>query len=169
MGGYVAMHFARYFGDRLAGLILCDTKALPDTEAVAKNRRQRADTLPESGLAVLADAMLPNLLAPQTGNDIRENVRQMILRQPLAGVAAADRGMAERPDTTDWLSTFAMPTLVVCGEQDKISPVGEMEQWAGCIPNARFATMANAGHLPPMETPENFAAAVKNFLDEIFA
>jgi len=167
MGGYVAMHFARYFGDRLAGLILCDTKVRPDTEVLAQNRRQRADTLPESGLAALADAMLPNLLAPQTGNDIRENVRQMILRQPLAGVAAADRGMAERPDATGWLSAFSIPTLVICGKHDNISPVGEMEQWTGQIPHARFATIANAGHLPPMEAPENFATVVKNFLGEI--
>jgi pimeloyl-ACP methyl ester carboxylesterase len=168
MGGYVAMHFARRFGDRLAGLILCDTKAQSDTEAVAQNRRRRADALPETGLYALADMMLPNLFAPQTGNDIRETVRQMILRQPMDGVAAADRGMVERPDTTDWLPAFSMPTLVICGEQDTISPVGEMKQMAAKIPNARFVTIENAGHLPPVEAPIIFAIAVKNFLDEIF-
>ncbi|MCL2118584.1 MAG: alpha/beta hydrolase [Planctomycetaceae bacterium] len=168
MGGYVAMHFAQRFGDRLAGLILCDTKAQSDTDAAAQNRMRRAAALPETGLDALADAMLPNLFAPQTGNDIRDTVRQMILRQPLGGVAAADRGMAERPDATDWLPGFSMPTLVICGEQDTISPVGEMKQMAAKIPNARFLSIANAGHLPPVEAAGSFALAVKNFLGEIF-
>ena len=167
MGGYVAMHFARQFGDRLAGLILCDTKALPDSEATAQNRIRRADALPETGMLPLAYAMLPNLLAPQTANDIRESVRQMILRQPIVGVAAADRGMAERPDATDWLPAFDMPTLVICGEQDTISPVAEMKLMATIIPNARFVTIPNAGHLPPLEAPVGFANVVKKFFDEI--
>ena len=168
MGGYVAMHFARRFGDRLAGLVLCDTKAQPDTKAAAQNRRRRADALQETGLDVLADAMLPNLFSPQTGNDVRKAVRQIILRQPVNGVAAADRGMAERPDATDWLPMFSIPTLVVCGEQDAISPVEEMTQMAERLPNACFVTLANAGHLSPVESPENFSLALNNFLDEIY-
>jgi len=168
MGGYVAMHFARRFGDRLAGLVLCDTKAQPDTETVAQNRRRRADALPETGLGALADAMFPHLFAPHTGDDVRESVRKIIIRQPVNGVAAADRGMADRPDATDWLATFVIPTLVVCGEQDTITPIDEMKRMAERIPNARFAPMANAGHLPPVETPENFSLAIKNFLGEIY-
>lgn len=167
MGGYVAMHLARNLANRLAGLILCDTKAQPDNEVAAQNRKCRADALPETGLGALADAMLPNLFSPQTGNTIRETVRSMILRQSLHGVAAADRGMAERPDATDWLPGFSMPTLVVCGEQDSISPVEEMKQMAERIPNAGFATIANAGHLPPIEAPEYFSLALKYFLDDI--
>ncbi|MCL2622192.1 MAG: alpha/beta hydrolase [Planctomycetaceae bacterium] len=168
MGGYVAMNFARRFGNRMAGLILCDTKAQPDPESVAQNRKRRADALPETGLDALAGVMLPNLFAPQTASDIRETVHAMILRQPVNGVAAADRGMAERPDATDWLPTFAMPTLMICGEQDTISPASEMKLMAAKIPNARFTAIPNAGHLPPVEAPNYFAIAVKNFLDEIF-
>jgi len=166
MGGYVALHFARRFEDRLAGLVLCDTKAQPDTEAVAQNRRRRADALPETSLNALADAMFPQLFAPYTGNDVRETVRQIILRQPVRGVAAADRGMAERPDATDWLPTLTMPTLVVCGKQDAITPVEEMKRMAERMPKARFVTIANAGHLSPVEAPENFSFAIKNFFGE---
>ncbi len=168
MGGYVAMHFARRFGDRLAGLVLCDTKSQPDTEAAAQNRMRRADALPETGPAALADAMITNLFAPQTGNDAREKVRRMILRQPLEGVAAADRGMAERPDATAWLTGFTMPTLVLCGEQDAISSPGEMKQMSGQMPNSRFVALPNAGHLTPIETPQNFSIELNIFLDEIF-
>lgn len=171
MGGYVAMHFAKcfgdHFGDRLAGLILCDTKSQADNEAAAQNRRQRAEALPETGLEVLADAMIPNLFAPQTGENIRRNVRQMMLRQSLAGVAAADRGMAERPDMTAWLADFSFPTLVICGEQDAISPVGEMKCMSEQLPDSRFVVIPNAGHLSPIESPSKFSAAVGKFLDEI--
>ena len=172
MGGYIAMHFVRHFGERfgnrLAGLILCDTKSQADSETMAQNRRQRADALPKAGLGALADAMIPNLFATQTGKDIRENVRQMILRQPLPGVAAADRGMAERPDATSWLTDFSLPTLVICGKQDNITPVDEMRCMSDRMPDSRFVVVPNAGHLSPIESPKEFSAVVKTFFDEIF-
>ena len=172
MGGYIAMHFVRHFGerfgDRLAGLILCDTKSQADSEAAAQNRRQRADALPEAGLSALADVMIPNLFATQTEKNIRENVRQMILRQPMPGVAAADRGMAERPNVTDWLADFSLPTLVICGVQDSISPVDEMQCMSDQLPNSRFVIVPNAGHLSPIELPKKFSAVVEKFFDEIF-
>ena len=170
MGGYVALHFVKYFSDhfkgRLAGLILCDTKSQADSEAAAQNRRNRADSLPEKGLATLADAMIPNLFAPQTGENPRQNVREMIMRQPIPGVAAADRGMADRPDMTEWLPDFTLPTLVLCGEQDMISPVEEIKCMSEQLPNSRFIAIPNAGHLPPIESPKNFSRAVENFLAE---
>ena len=167
MGGYVAMHFAKKFGDRLAGLILCDTKSQADSEAAATNRKRRADALPENGLPALADAMIPNLFAPQTAETVREKVRQMILRQPIDGVAAADRGMAERPDTTEWLTEITCPTLVVCGKHDVISTVDEMKDMAERIPNAHLSTISNAGHLTPLESPAEFYQTVKIFLNDL--
>ena len=168
MGGYVAMHFAKAFGDRLAGLVLCDTKSQADFETAAQNRKKRADTLPETGLNALADAMIPNLFAPQSGEDVRNKVRQMILRQSLDGVAAADRGMAERPDTTEWLREITCPTLIICGEQDAITPVEEMKCMSEQISDVRFRVIPNAGHLTPLEVPGFFYESLKNFLRETY-
>jgi len=168
MGGYIAQHFAKRFPDLLAGLVLCDTKSAADSEASAENRKRRADGLAVSGLAALADSMLPNLFAPNVDAERVQMVRQMILRQPLDGVAAADRGMAERPDTTAWLPEIQVPTLVICGEQDKISSVEEMRTMAKQIPQSEFATIPAAGHLSPLESPKEFADVLKRFLQRVF-
>lgn len=167
MGGYVAMHFAKNFGDRLAGLVLCDTKAQADSEAAAQNRKKRADALTETSLDALVDAMIPNLLAPQTSEDVRRNVRQMMMRQGLDGVAAADRGMAERPDTTEWLREIICPTLVICGEHDAITSVDEMKCMSEQLPNAKFHVIPKAGHLTPIESPQIFYETLKTFLDDL--
>ncbi|MDR1493837.1 MAG: alpha/beta hydrolase [Planctomycetaceae bacterium] len=167
MGGYVALHFARMFPECLSGLILCDMKAAADLQTAADNRRRRADALPTTGLSALADAMIPNLFAPAVDEEKIQKVRRMILRQSVNGTAAADRGMAERPDMTDWLPEIHTPTLVVCGEQDQISTPAEMKTIAERLPSADFATIPNAGHLSPLESPEVFAAHVKDFLKKI--
>jgi len=164
MGGYIAMQFARKYPERLAGLVLCDTKSVADTETAAMNRRKRSDELSDHGMASLADAMLPNLFGKSPDEQKVNDIREIMLRQPLHGVAAADRGMAVRPDMTNLLETFEFPCLVVCGEYDKISPPDEMRQIAQHIKNSSFEMISNAGHLSPVEEPKIFAEAVKNFL-----
>ncbi|MDR1384548.1 MAG: alpha/beta hydrolase [Planctomycetaceae bacterium] len=167
MGGYVALHFARMFPECLAGLVLCDTKVAADSQTAADNRRRRADALPTTGLPALADAMIPNLFALNADEDKKQKIRQMILRQSLNGTAAADRGMAERPDMTDWLPEIHIPTLVVCGEQDQISTPTEMKTIAERLPNADFVIIPHAGHLSPLESPKTFAAYMKEFLKKL--
>jgi len=164
MGGYIAMQFAKKYSERLAGLVLCDTKSAADTETAAWNRRKRADRLSDLGMTSLADAMLPNLFGNSPDEQKVSDIRKIMLRQPLQGVAAADRGMAARPDMTDLLATFEFPCLVICGEYDKISPPEEMRQIAQHIKNSSFEIIPGAGHLSPVEEPKIFAEAIKNFL-----
>jgi len=164
MGGYVAMQFAKKYPERLAGLVLCDTKSVADTETAAMNRRKRADGLHDPGMTSLADAMLPNLFGKSPDEQKVSDIRKIMLRQPWEGVAAADCGMAVRPDMTDLLETFEFPCLVICGEHDKISPPDEMRQIAQHIKNSSFEIIPGAGHLSPVEEPKIFAEAIKNFL-----
>ena len=167
MGGYIAWQFWQHHRAQLGRLILCDTRAVADTEEVARARQMMATQVLHEGNALVADSMLPKLFADTTASkqpEIIESTRQVVLSTPATTIAAVQRGMAQRPDVTDLLPSIDLPTLVVCGERDTISPVEEMREIAAAIPGARFNVIEKAGHMSPLENPKAFNAAVREFL-----
>jgi 3-oxoadipate enol-lactonase len=169
MGGYVAWQFALRHGQRLAKLILCDTRAVADTPQAAAGRRETADRVLSEGSKVAAEALVPKLFAPATYQAqpaIVEATRQVILRTKPEGIAAALRGMAERPDVTSQLVQIDVPALVLCGQHDGISPPAEMRQIASVLPRAEYVEIANAGHMSPLEQPAVVNRAIRSFLEK---
>ena len=81
-----------------------------------------------------------------------------------AGVAAALHGMAQRLDATPWLPEIRVPTLVVCGQEDAITSVAEMESMARAIPRAEFVVIPASGHMAPLEDPIHVNKAIRGFL-----
>jgi 3-oxoadipate enol-lactonase len=168
MGGYIAFQFLRKYRARVRSLILCDTRSAADTPEGAAGRRQMADKVVTEGVAAVADALSPKLLHPRTSIErpaVAEAVREMILATDPRGIAAAQRGMAERPDVTELLHSINVRTLVLAGQEDAISPVDEMRKLAEAIPGSRFVTVPNAGHMAPLENP----AFVNDVLAEFLA
>lgn len=168
MGGYLALLLARKAPERLRALILCDCRSQSDAPEVAANRGVLAERVLTDGSRVIAESMLPRLFASQTNerNPMAvDQVRDVILAGSPRGIAAAQRGMAERPDLTDSLGEIAVPTLVICGEEDAISPLAEMQSLAGQIPGAEFVPVPGAGHMAPLEQPDAVNAALVSFLE----
>ena len=91
-------------------------------------------------------------------------VRQTIATTDPRTIAAAQRGMAERPDMTAVLGEIKLPTLVVVGCDDLLSPPAEMQAIARAIPGAQFVEVPEAGHLAPMENAPAVNAAIRRFL-----
>ncbi len=167
MGGYIVFQFWRKFAARLRGLILCDTKAVADTPEGAAGRRSMAERVLREGPAPLMESMLPKLLAETTRQQrpyLVEQLRSVIAAGNPQGIAAAARGMAERPDMTAALGQIRCPTLVMVGQQDVISPPAEMRGLAAAIPGAKFVEIPAAGHMSPLENPVAVSMAVREFL-----
>lgn len=167
MGGYVAWQFARKYPQRLARLVQCDTRAAGDSAEAAANRRKLAEHVLSAGTEALATAMLPKLFAPETSQrrpEVVAAVRAMIARANPAGAAAAQYGMATRPDVSGWLAAIAVPTLLLVGEHDDISPAEEMRQIAAAVPGAKLEVIPEAGHMSPMENPVAVNQAIAAFL-----
>jgi len=167
MGGYVGWPFLRQHRQRVARLVLCDTRAVADTLEAAQGRRAMADKVEAEGAAVAADTMLPKLLAPgraERDPALAQRVRAMILATDPRGIAAAQRGMAERTDARPDLPLLGVPTLVIVGEHDAIATRGEMSALAAEIPGARLVEVRGAGHTSPMEEPAAVNAALLGFL-----
>jgi pimeloyl-ACP methyl ester carboxylesterase len=169
MGGYVAWQFWRKHASRVAKLILCDTRAVPDAPEAAQTRLNAAQRVESTGGEALAELMMGKLFAPATAKDRPadiEAMRQAMLDCPPQGAAAALRGMAERPDATPLLKSIAVPTQVIVGEHDAISPPAEMSGIAAAIPQARFVEIIGAGHMAPLEKPDEVNAVIRALLDK---
>lgn len=167
MGGYIALAFAALFPERLAGLILADTRVSEDSPEGKAGRTQSAARVLAEGPGFLADSMPDKLMAPpnlRTRPETVERVRRLIREQSREGVAAALLAMRDRPDRTGELPRIACPTLVLCGAEDSLSPPAEMRGMAEAIPGARFFEIPGAGHLSNLENPAEFNRLVSGFL-----
>jgi pimeloyl-ACP methyl ester carboxylesterase len=167
MGGYVLFELYRRHPGRVAALILCDTKAEPDTADAKRGRDELAAIALGSGAGAVADRLLPKLVGRSTRAlrpELVETVRAMVLRTPVAGIVGALGAMRDRADSTPLLATIRVPTLVLCGEEDELTPAAGMRAMAEQIPDARYVEVASAGHLAPLEQPERVNAALVEFL-----
>jgi pimeloyl-ACP methyl ester carboxylesterase len=164
MGGYLALELWRQVPGLFTGLALCDTKAGADTAEGAAGREAFARNALAHGLHWVADQMAPKLLRPSPDPVALAEVRRLIGDGTPVGVAAAQRGMALRPDSAPTLATISCPALVVVGDEDGLTPPSEAERLVAGIRGARLARIAGAGHLPNIEQPAAYDAALARFL-----
>lgn len=168
MGGYIAFQFAKYHREQLKALILCDTKAAADSEEARQTRLKMADLVTRSGTGILAETMPAKLFAAKNiGSEADTATREVIRRANPLGVAAAQLGMAARPDVTSQLAAIDVPTLVIVGEEDVITPPAEMEGVSKQIANSRYVLIPGAGHMAPLEDPRPVNAAMREFLETL--
>ena len=171
LGGYVALALAVRHPKRLRALMLMDTKAEADTPAAAEGREALARQVEASrSVEPVVAAMLPKLLGRHTREQRTEVVAAvgevMQAARPM-GVAGALRGMAIRPDRTGDLGRITIPTLVLGGAEDQITPPDGMRKLAGALPNARYVEIPEAGHLAPLENPLAANEAILSFLQSL--
>ncbi|TWT62765.1 alpha/beta fold hydrolase [Rubinisphaera italica] len=167
MGGYIAWQFAQKYPERLSRLIVCDTKATADTEPTRANRLELAERVLKEGPEFFVDGMLQKLFSAatiQTNSPVVEQTRNVILKTDPQAIAAAALGMAARPDMSSTLSAITVPTLVICGAEDQITTVLDMQKIAEQIPNAQFEVILGAGHMAPMEKPADVNDIITYFL-----
>ncbi|MBK8271072.1 MAG: alpha/beta fold hydrolase [Planctomycetes bacterium] len=164
MGGYVAFEFFRRHRDRVRGLVFADTKAEADTPEAAKGRHETAAKVMAEGSKVVADAMTPKLFAKIAPDALVEEWRCIMSATPPMGVAAALKAMAVRPDSTRTLPEIRVPTLVIVGEEDVITPPASARTIHAGIATSQLKTIPDCGHMSPVEKPETIARMVGEFL-----
>jgi 3-oxoadipate enol-lactonase len=167
MGGYLAFALLRRFAARVDRLVLCDTRAGADGEEARADRLRMAERVRgEAGVESIVEPTVARLLAPLSAAEfhVSDPVRARIRRATPAGVAAAQEAMAARPDSTPLLGAIAVPTLVLVGSQDTVTPPEEAERMAAAIPGARLEVIDGAGHLSNLERWDAFDAALGGFL-----
>ena len=172
MGGYVALAFLRRHAERLAALVLCDTRAGADDPAGKLARRISAERVRSDGTPAIVSQMLDRLVGETTKRvrpGVYAKVRGMLEDARPASFARAQAAMASRADSTPLLARITVPTLVITGSEDVIIRPDDARALARAIPNARLEMIEEAGHLPPIERPDVFNQTLLDFLQSAAA
>jgi 3-oxoadipate enol-lactonase len=170
MGGYAAFAFVRRHPTRLRGLLLADTKASADTAQARHTRAEQAEKVRREGTAAIADAFLGKLVGKTTHESrphVLARLKEIILKNPPRGITDALAGLAARADSTPTLREIRVPTLVVCGEEDVITPPAEAEAMHTAIRGSTLEVLPKAGHLASVETPDAFNRLLEGFLRRV--
>jgi pimeloyl-ACP methyl ester carboxylesterase len=167
MGGQIAMECVARLGDRVRGLVLADTFAAPETDEGKRTRNAMADRLLREGMRGYADEVLHKMVAPYADPAVQSHVHRMMTAAPPEGAAAALRGRAERPDYRPVLTRVTVPSLVVVGEDDEFTPVPVAESLHALLPDSSLHVVKGAAHMPNLERPEEFNAALADFLTRV--
>lgn len=170
LGGYVILRVLRQAADRVSAVILADTRSTPDTPEARAARQRLLQINRQAGPSAVADDGLPKLLGAtshRTRPKLVADVRRMIEAQTADAISAAIEVLMSRPDSTSLLDGIRVPTLVIVGREDTLTPPAEMERMAAAIPGATFVQIDDAGHLSNLENPEVFNREVAGFVRSV--
>jgi 3-oxoadipate enol-lactonase len=166
MGGYIAFAFLRAYAPRVSRLMLLNTRATPDSAEGRTGRFALMDRVREHGARAAADAMLPRMFKATEAEQpaLWERTRTMMEAASVPGLEGALQALADRPDSTPDLADIRIPTLVLVGDADVLTPPSEAEAMHRAIAGSRLVTLPDCGHLSTLEQPDAVNQAVKSFL-----
>ncbi len=167
MGGYVALALQRLYPERVAGLVLVGTRGGPDDAEAKKKRDQAMAQARDKGVESIVESMLPKMFAPQNltkKQAVLKTLDGVMRKTSLEGVLGDLAAMRDRPDARPHLKTIEVPTLVIHGQDDQAIPVAEGKALAEAIRGAQLLLMDDTGHLPSVEQPQLFNAALRDFV-----
>ncbi|MCK1795939.1 alpha/beta hydrolase [Streptomyces sp. XM4193] len=170
MGGQIAMDLAVRHPGRVRALVLSDTSPVAESQEGKAFRNRLADRLLAEGMDGFAQEVIDRMIAPYNVTDqpeVADHVLRMMRGTDPRAAAAALRGRAERPDYREGLAALEVPVLVVVGADDGYTPVADARALHELLRRASLTVIERAGHLPGLEQPDAFNAALLSFLDSV--
>ena len=170
MGGYVALRAIEKYPARVKGLVLCDTRAEADANENKIKRAAAVDFVRTRGVDPFVEPFLNDALAPKTKTDkpkVVEFLKEIARKSSSDAVMAALAALAARADMTAALPGIKVPTAVLVGSQDKITPLPLSETMRARIPGAELHIIPDAGHFSNAENPEAFNERLVSFLKRL--
>lgn len=164
MGGYVALQIAASAPERVAGLVLCDTRAEPDANENKAKRAAAIDFVRKNGVEPFLGPFLKDAVANQSAMPFLKGVAS---KSSPEAVMAALAALAARPDAVPGLSRITAPTAVLIGSQDKITPLQHSQTMSTRIPGAELHIVPDAGHFSNAENPAAFNGSLVSFLKRL--
>jgi 3-oxoadipate enol-lactonase len=161
IGGYVAFALWRRHRHRIERLFLADTRAEADAEEARERRLRLAALVREHGTEALLKTP-PQWL--RKGSPHWDPLLKLIRGQPPEAIAQGSIAMAHRPDSRPDLPTIDVPTAVVVGEEDTITPLEMSQTMSANIPGATLSIIPSAGHIANLEAPTAFETALRAWL-----
>ncbi|MEQ1880600.1 MAG: alpha/beta fold hydrolase [Burkholderiales bacterium] len=167
MGGYVALETLRQAPGRVKKLALLDSRARPETPADSDRRRQlMALAQSARGFAPVNSRMMPLLVHPDRIKDepLVQGIRDMAERVGVEAYVRQQQAIMSRIDFRPRLKDIRVPTLVLCGRQDQLTPLDCSEEMAGAIPGAKLVVIEDCGHMATLERPAEVNTAMREWV-----
>ena len=171
MGGYVALRVAAAWPERVAGLILVDTRAEADAPEGRERRNAGIARIAAGDASDFLDEFVAGLVGPSSrarAPRVLAELRAIAAEAAPEALAGCLAGMRDRPDSSALLPTLAVPTLVIVGQEDSLTPPAASRSMAAALPRATLVEIPSAGHTPSMERPIPTAEAILGFLRSNF-
>jgi 3-oxoadipate enol-lactonase len=168
MGGYIALRAVERNPDRFNALVLCDTMSAADSNEAKIRRANSVKLVKKEGVGRFAEGFLKAVFSSQTFDakpETIDEIRRTILSNSPLGISGALLAMAGRTDTTDGLSKISVPTLILVGEHDIVTPPSAANIMRDRIPNSKLHLIENAAHMSNLENPGMFNERLTKFLN----
>ena len=170
MGGYIAFAFLRRHREKVRALVLADTRAGADTDEGREKRRRLIEVARQRGSPALAEMQVASMVSGTTRQrrpEVVETVRAMMAAARVDGIVGALEAMMVRPDSTPTLATIDVPTLVVVGDEDTLTPPAEARSMHEQIRGSRLEVLSTAGHISNLERPAAFNHVMSEFVEGV--
>ena len=170
MGGYIALNAVNKFPERFVALILCDTQCIADTTEVKENRYKTIEKIKASDANEFNENFIKSVFHPDsllTKTEIVEHLRSTVFANSNEIIMAGLTALAERNETCSGLNKISIPTLIICGNDDKLTPVAQSEFMLKNISNSELKIIDNAGHVSNLEQSETFNKYLTDFLNSL--
>lgn len=167
MGGYLCLRAVEMEQSKFSGLILCDTKAFADDNAAKLKRSNGIKQIDTEGIEKFCADTIPNTFADVTlieNRKVYEEIMNRSKKSDPTGVKGCILAMLSRTDTTPFLEKIEIPTLLICGADDKLTPPPVMQEMHKKIKGSEFVVVPKAGHMTPVENPGLVSKEIERFL-----
>ncbi len=168
MGGYILLNAVKRYPERFEAIILSDTQCIADSEEARAKRKQSILDIEQAGLKPFADGFIKNVFTQASLNNKNEwveTIHKIILSTPVKTVTSALSALAERSEMCSSLKAIDVPTLIICGSEDKVTPIAQSEVLHREIVNSTLHIIDKAAHLSNLEQPDEFNRQILNFLN----
>jgi 3-oxoadipate enol-lactonase len=167
MGGYILLNVVHQHPEKFKAIILSDTQCIADSVEAKDKRMQTVTKIKTDGLQEFADGFVKNIFCQQSKDnkkELVESIRNTILNTPPQTITDTLMALAQRTETCSVLQQITLPVLLLCGSEDKITPVVQAEFMHRNISNSSLQIISNAGHMANIEQPEVFNKYIIEFI-----
>ena len=170
MGGFISLNAVKRFQERFEALILCDTQCIADTAEVKENRYKAIEQINRDGVTEFNEKFIKSVFHPNSlthKTELVENLRSTVFANSKEIMIAGITALAERSETCSSLGVIRIPTLIICGREDAVTPLAQSELMHEHIEGSSLKIIDNAGHVSNLEQPEEFNKNILDFLNSL--
>lgn len=170
MGGYIALNAIKRFPDRCSGLILADTQCTADTADAKENRYKTIKQTESKGISEFGEGFIKKVFYKssfESKKDLVNTIKHVVLSNTQKAITGGLTALAERSETCSVLETITIPTLILCGSDDELTPVEKSEALHKGIKGSVLKITDEAGHLSNLEQPGEFNNSLGDFLKDV--